>query len=61
MDMEQLVKNCLVNEQTLNLENKNVGDAGAKTLAGMEILSKLTTLELGDNGIGDEGIKALAD
>ena len=52
LNMEKLVSENLVNA-SLNLENKKLGDAGARILADMETLSQVTTLELGDNEIGD--------
>jgi len=46
----------------VNLNNKSIGDEGAKALANaLRTNSTVTVLNLGDNSIGDEGAKALSN
>lgn len=59
MSIEELVQKNLVNGDTLELENLQVGDEGVKALAHMEMLAQVRRLELGDNEITDAGVAAL--
>ena len=60
MDIEELAKKNFINGDTLDLENRQIGDAGVKALTGLDFLDQVRRLELGDNKIGDEGVAALA-
>ena len=49
------------NLQSLNLENKGFGDAGANAIAAvLKDVPQLQTLSLGSNGIGEAGARAIA-
>ena len=60
-DVEKLVKENLNGDGSLDLENRKLGAEGIVSLSGLERLSQVTILVLGDNGIGDEGVAALCD
>ena len=54
-ELERLINITTI--QTLNLKKNNIGDEGARVLAGN---TTIQTLNLEENNIGDEGAKALA-
>ena len=46
---------------TLNLEQNEVGNIGARAIANSAHFANLTALELGNDGIGEAGAEAIAD
>ncbi|HAX45511.1 MAG TPA: hypothetical protein DCX78_01615, partial [Nitrospina sp.] len=60
-NIEQLVEKNVDGGGSLDLENRELGDEGVAQLSGLEKISQITTLILGDNEISDKGVAALCE
>jgi len=59
--LQYIEKKLRRNSVTLRINNKNLGDEGAKTLAQSPLLKSVKTLVIYKGNIGDAGVRALAD